>query len=693
SIVGVSLPSFFLALILQLGLLKWSQTTGVRLLPVGGFGWDAHIVLPAVVLAARPLAQIFRITYLTVADALRQDYVRTAQGKGLRHYRIMGRHVLRNATIPVLTTVGLSLRFSLSSLPVVEFFFGWPGVGFTLLKAIARRDDNLTIILVLCLGVLFILVNLLLDLSYRLIDPRLRDGPNGPRPRSGRFAFRASLGEVLTGLREWFIRLTRRGKERSEPDPFRALLARREIPVQAGAQDYRRARRSAWVRGTLGNGPFLLGLLIVGALAVVFFLGPQFAPHSPYTTQGLEYVDGQFRAPPFAPDAIHPLGTDALGRDVLSLILAGAQQTLLLALSVVAVRLVVGFVLGALAGWFSDTWLDRGLVGLAEVLAAFPTLLLAMILILGLGIRQGMPAFLIGLSLVGWGEIMQFVRSETLSIRPRPFIESAVAVGQTAPRIVWQHVLPNLLPALISLAALEMGAVLMLLGELGFIGIFIGGGAFAELDIGAAPYHYSDVPEWGALLSNVRSYARSYPWMAVYPALAFFLAILGFNLFGEGLRRMVETVGIGVRWVLNRTTFAVVLVLLLGLGWVRENTGAVAIYRQQAQTFDASRSLALARELADPALQGRGLDTPGLDAAADQIAAAFQALGLQPAGEDLTYFQPRVRSYERLDDIPRLELDTGPAPVYRTDYVEYPSFFRNLGAATGPVEVFVAGEL
>ena len=692
SITGVSLPSFALALLLQFLLLRWAQETGSHLLPLGGFGWDTHIFLPALVLAARPIAQIFRITYGAVAEALAQDFVRTARSKGLHPARILFGHVLRNGAIPVLTTLGLSFRFSLSSLPVVEFFFGWPGVGFILLKAIARRDDNLTLALVLCLGGLFILVNLLLDLSYRLVDPRLRQNQGEARPPGPRLwdALRALPGELVDGLGGLFRRLR---PAPQEPDPFRELLARRGQAVTGPDRETRGERRRAWLRGTLGNLPFVLGSLLVLILALVFFLGPRLAPHSPYTTQGLEFVDGEFRAPPFPPDAVHPLGTDALGRDILSLILAGAQQTLLLALMVVAARLALGLLLGALAGWFPGSGLDRAILGLAETVAAFPTLLLAMILILALGIRQGLPPFLIALSLVGWGEIMQFVRAQVMTLRPRPFIESAVAVGLGTPGIVRRHVLPNLLPTLISIAALEMGGVLMLLGELGFIGIFIGGGAFAELDIGAAPYHYSDVPEWGALLSNVRTYARTYPWMALYPALAFFTAILGFNLFGEGLRRMVETVGLGVRWLFNRYTLVAAAVLFLGWGWVQENTGAIAFYRQQAALFDGSRALEAAATLTRPELQGRGLGTSGLTQAEEWVAQEFAALGLQPAGAEHSFFQPHKRSFQQLTAIPHLAFDNGLAPVYHQDFAEHPGPFRNLGAVAGPVQVFMAGEL
>ena len=250
-------------------------------------------------------------------------------------------------------------------------------------------------------------------------------------------------------------------------------------------------------------------------------------------------------------------------------------------------------------------------MGAAEVLAAFPTLLLAMILILALGIREGFRPFLLALSVIGWGEIMQFVRGEVMALRPQPFIESAVAVGASTRRIISYHVFPNLLAALISLAALEMGATLMILGELGFIGIFIGGGAFAELDVGRTLYHYSDVPEWGSLLSNVRSYARAYPWTALYPALAFFIAIVAFNLLGEGLRRLINVVGVEFTRLLNRYTFAMALLLVAGFGWFRSNSGPMGYYRNQAAAFDGAQALQHVAALSGRSLRGGRWAPPG----------------------------------------------------------------------------------
>ncbi|NLE77367.1 MAG: ABC transporter permease subunit, partial [Chloroflexi bacterium] len=454
--------------------------------------------------------------------------------------------------------------------------------------------------------------------------------------------------------------------------------------------EHRRERRQAWVRSTLGNAPFVLGSLILLALLGAIALGPYLAPHSPYATQSLSIADGKISVPPFPPSARHPWGTDVIGRDIMSLIIAGAQRTVTMALLIVLARLAIGASLGAVAGWYSGGRVDRLILGLAETIAAFPSLLLAMLLVLALGIRNGAWVFVAALCFVGWGEVMQFVRSEVQAIRPRPYIESAIAAGLRTPQILYRHILPNLISPLIALAALEMGAVLMLLGELGFLGIFIGGGAYRELEYMMPPYHYSDVPEWAALLSNVRRYARAYTWTALYPAGAFFVAILGFNLFGEGLRRLVEGVGAGFTRLLNRTTLAFTALALLATAWVQGNVTPVSYWTRQAQAFDAQRAMAAIHYLTSEALDGRALGTPGIHQAAAYLAEQYKALGWQAAGEPaentFTYFQGREFTYFRLDAVPTLEVDDGGAPLrYRHDLAAYPGQVRSQGQASGLV--------
>ncbi|MBN1995254.1 MAG: ABC transporter permease [Anaerolineae bacterium] len=176
TILGISVPSFFAALLLQFGEMQWVRVFGYPLVSVGGFGWDyQHMLLPVLVLAARPIAYLTRATFLGVNRVMSEDYIRTAWAKGLLPRRVFADHTLRNIAIPVLTAVGVSLRFALGSLPVVEFFFGWPGMGERLLSAINNQQTPVVVTLALALGLTFVLVNMTLDISYRFIDPRLKE--------------------------------------------------------------------------------------------------------------------------------------------------------------------------------------------------------------------------------------------------------------------------------------------------------------------------------------------------------------------------------------------------------------------------------------------------------------------------------------------------------------------------------------
>lgn len=176
TVLGVSAPSFFAGLLLQQGALKLSDLLGKRLVSMGGFGWDVkHMIMPALVLAARPLAYLTRAAFLGLGRVMEEDYIRTAHSKGLSFRRVINVHALRNVAVPMLTALGVSVRFSLSTLPVVELFFGWPGLGLRLLQAMDARQTPIVVALASLLGLTFLLTNFLLDVSYRMIDPRIRE--------------------------------------------------------------------------------------------------------------------------------------------------------------------------------------------------------------------------------------------------------------------------------------------------------------------------------------------------------------------------------------------------------------------------------------------------------------------------------------------------------------------------------------
>ena len=179
SVLGTSTPSFFAAMLLIWFATWLYQTTSTHIVPISGFGWDAHLILPALVLAARPAAVVTRLSYNALVEILESDYIRTATAKGLTPNLILLRHVLRNAGVPILTTVGVSLRFSLAILPIVEYIFNWPGIGLRLLKSIELQDTTAVVGMTLPLILLFVLVNLLLEVLYPLVDPRLRTSEVG----------------------------------------------------------------------------------------------------------------------------------------------------------------------------------------------------------------------------------------------------------------------------------------------------------------------------------------------------------------------------------------------------------------------------------------------------------------------------------------------------------------------------------
>lgn len=176
TLLGMSLPAFFGGLLLQRAEIWYVGQGGKPLVSLAGYGLDMrHMLLPIIVLTARPLAQLTRTSFISLDRTLKEGYITTAYSKGLSTFSTVNSHAFRNIAIPFLTAIGVSLRFSLSALPIVEFFFVWPGIGLVMLQAINLHQTTLAVTLALALGLTFLLLNLFLDLLYWFIDPRLRE--------------------------------------------------------------------------------------------------------------------------------------------------------------------------------------------------------------------------------------------------------------------------------------------------------------------------------------------------------------------------------------------------------------------------------------------------------------------------------------------------------------------------------------
>jgi peptide/nickel transport system permease protein len=254
------------------------------------------------------------------------------------------------------------------------------------------------------------------------------------------------------------------------------------------------------------------GLLILGLLAAVV-LAPTLAPHDP--------LDQSFPRQLKAPSRGFWLGTDEFGRDILSRIIFGARIALWIGALAVGIAVVLGVPLGLIAGYFGGR-LDTTIMRTMDVLLAFPYLLLALIVVTLLGF--GLTNVMIAVGLVYVPQYSRIVRSVTLSVRERLFVEAAHAMGGSNTRIMICHVLPNCMAPIIVQTTLSMGWAIVNAAGLSFLGL------------GAQP----PMPEWGAMLASGREYMRNAPWITTFPGLAILLTALGFNLLGDGLRDALD---------------------------------------------------------------------------------------------------------------------------------------------------------
>ena len=307
------------------------------------------------------------------------------------------------------------------------------------------------------------------------------------------------------------------------------------------------APRRQWGRFARGAIRYLSNTsLVVGTIAILLLIVATGWPSmiSPYEPEErgkrLQEINGEIWAAPFPPSTPYPIGTDLDGRDMLSRIIHGTKSTMTLVLSVALMRLAIGGTLGLIAGWRGGAT-GQQILSFAAASSSIPSLLFAFIFILAIGPQIGFGVFLLGLGLTGWAEITNVVNSAVRYTKSQPYIEGAVALGSTTPQLFRKHLLPAIMPQLLPAIALEISAVMLMLGELGFLGVLLGE-RYVEISIQMqrASVRMPATPEWTALLSGARLAIFQWPWLSLGPALAFLFAILGFNLLATGLRNWFD---------------------------------------------------------------------------------------------------------------------------------------------------------
>jgi peptide/nickel transport system permease protein len=263
----------------------------------------------------------------------------------------------------------------------------------------------------------------------------------------------------------------------------------------------------------------LFGMLVVVGVLLAAAFAPLVAPFDP-----LEQDIGQRLREPGWQDAqgrVHPLGTDHLGRDILSRIVFGSRIALVVGLAAVVISGLLGMLIGLLAGYFGGR-VDDFLMRLADIQLAFPFILLAIAVIGVLGPSLRNIIIVIGVS--SWVVYARVVRGEVLSIREREYVQAAIALGSQHWRVLRHHVLPNTLTPWLVVATLDMARVIVIESALSFLGL------------GVQP----PTPTWGGMLADGRVYLSTAWWLATFPGLAILITVLGINLFGDGLRDTLD---------------------------------------------------------------------------------------------------------------------------------------------------------
>jgi peptide/nickel transport system permease protein len=263
----------------------------------------------------------------------------------------------------------------------------------------------------------------------------------------------------------------------------------------------------------------LAGALLVALVAMAALLAPVLAPHDPQEQDLLHTL----LPPAWAEggDAAYPLGTDQLGRCILSRLLFGARIALYVAVLAASGAMLLGTTLALLAAVFGGR--VDGIIGRAiDVWMAFPPVILALILLVGLG--AGVHKVILAIILVDWTRFCRIIRAEAMVVMRRDYVAAARLLGFGRMRILWREVLPAVLPLVITVLALEMGIAVVVEAIMSFVGLSV----------------EPDVPAWGVMLADARQSMFLAPWGVVFPVLGIFLAVLGFNLLGDGLRRVVD---------------------------------------------------------------------------------------------------------------------------------------------------------
>jgi ABC-type dipeptide/oligopeptide/nickel transport system permease component len=517
-----SMPTFFFGILLILlarGHLPTGRMVTPGLRPSDGWAYwkdlGLHLVLPTIVFGIGYISGYMLVVRSVFADVLGEDYILTAKAKGLGTFRIIRDHAFKNAMLPMVTMVALSLASLVGGSIEVEAVFSWPGVGRLAYEAIYNLDYPVMQGVFLLFSISVITANFLADLLYSVLDPRVRlERTSSPSVRSRSRGSLARWVQTLPNL----------------PRAFRsALMGVPQILLgwARGFFDFRRALPDLAQRatGTLleASSRFrrkpmaMVGLAMLLATMLVGLFAPLLAPYDP--KQAVDVTPESILAPP---SYEHLLGTDDRGKDVLSQLIYGTRISLLVGFAGAFMSMFIGTSVGILAGYYGGR-IDNLLMRLVDFLMVIPTLPLMLVVISVWG--RGLDKIILVIGLLYWTYTARLVRSQVLSIKERQFITRARAIGASGLRIVVRHILPQVIPLVVAQGVLSVSNAIISEAVLSFLGL-------------GDPVEIS----WGTMLNFAfaRAVSRRGWWFLLPPGFAIVWVSLSVILIGTAIEEIVN---------------------------------------------------------------------------------------------------------------------------------------------------------
>ena len=551
-----------------------------------------HLILPTLVLGVGSVAGMMRIMRANFIDYMRAEFATTARAKGLRERVIMFRHILRNAINPLITSFGYSFASLLSGALLVENVMNYPGLGQLIFDALIREDQYVVMAGVMIGVVMLVLGNLVADLMLAWVDPRIRNSQTGSSASAGvgktTWVWIALLAVIALEITLEMIApvlLLQIGVGLKYIGILSAGLLAVACVALVGYILYVLFKRliARVLHRTLGSA----ALVILVVLYSSALLAPCLAPY-PITEQNLDkayhpptgfiWKEGGLHAKLYAKQSLgspeykatgetipvnffaktdpyhlwgfipmqrtlfgldpsesnarlYLLGSDDTGRDIFSRLLYGSRISLSIGFIGISITLILGFIVGSLAGYFGGT-VDFFAMRFVELLMSIPALYLLLALRSALISPELSPGqvymiIVVLLSVIGWAGTARIIRGMTLSIRNRSYVLAAESLGQSLPKILIKHILPNLASYLLVAATLSIPGYILAEAALSFLGLGIS----------------EPSASWGLMLKqsqgNMIVFFMNFWWMLV-PGFAIFITVIAYNVLGDTLRDCVD---------------------------------------------------------------------------------------------------------------------------------------------------------